>query len=80
MKNIRREWIAERLKHFRKLHNLLPKDVAARINVHVKTYCAHEEKRSEPDPFRLKDICTVYNITVDEFLKGCPSQITQPTC
>jgi transcriptional regulator with XRE-family HTH domain len=80
MKNARRNWIKERLKYFRKQKNLQPKDVAEKINIKTKTYSAHEEGRSEPDLFRLKDICAIYSITVDEFLDGCPSQVTQSSC
>lgn len=80
MKTTHRAWIAERLKFLRKKFGLQPKDVASKIHIPTKTYSAHEEKRSSPDPFRLKDICDIYGITLDEFFEPWNKQSKKTAC
>lgn len=72
MKTAYREWLGARLKHFRELHKLTTTQVAALLDMNLKTYSHYEEGVSMPSILTLERICAIYKITLDKFMQGSP--------
>lgn len=72
MKNAFREWSKERLKHYRKIHGLKKEQLADLVKKNTKTYSAYEEGRAEPSLLTLKKLCSIFQVSMDEFMNGCP--------
>jgi transcriptional regulator with XRE-family HTH domain len=72
MKTVYREWMKNRLIHFRDQFKLTTADVARAIKMNPKTYGHYEEGVSMPSVLTLKQICKLYSITMDYFMEGSP--------
>lgn len=72
MKNAFREWNRQRLRHFRQAKDLKKEQVAELVKKNPKTYSAYEEGRSEPSLLTLKKLCSIFQVSMDEFMNGCP--------
>lgn len=75
MKTAYRKWVAKKLQQLREKSKLSQKEVAQKIEVKTPTYQAYEEGRAEPSLLIVKQLCTLYKITVDNFLKDAPMAV-----
>ena len=55
----------ENLKHFRLTSALMQKEIAALLNVSVRTFQGWETGRTEPNIEKLIQIADIFNVTLD---------------
>lgn len=74
MKTLYREWIGKKLRALRLAKGADQAEIAELINKTRGAYAKHEEGLSEPSIYDMKQLCAVYNMTIDEFLKDAPAK------
>lgn len=80
MKTAYRKWLSEKLQRLRAAKTQTRFDVAFRLGINESTYRAYEDGRSEPPLFVFKNICSLYNLSADQFLKDSPASQVQNFC
>ena len=58
------------LASLRKENNLTQEDIAEKLNVNVKSVSRWENGRNLPDPSIMKEICKIYNVSINELFNG----------
>ena len=58
--------IGKFLASLRKENNLTQEDIAEKLNVNVKSVSRWENGRNLPDPSIMKEICKIYNVSINE--------------
>ncbi len=76
MKTAYRKWIARKLQELRHKRNFTQFDVAFKLQINESTYRAYEASRAEPSVMIIKEVCKIYKLTLDQFLKDSPEFIT----
>lgn len=74
MKTVYRVWIGERLKEFRGKLHLSQEALAALIGKQKRTYGKYEDGEAEPSIYTLKQLCGIFQTTLDEFMKDSPKE------
>lgn len=72
MKTAYRKWIAKKLQQLREKSGMSQNEVADKVNLQKQTYKTYEAGRSAPSLLVIKQLCTLYQITVDNFLEDSP--------
>lgn len=72
MKTQYRKWVAKKLQNLREKSGLSQMELADKIELKKQTYKAYEEGRCLPSIIIIKQLCTIYKITVDKFLQDSP--------
>ena len=67
---MRENKVANVLMNLRKKHGYTQSDLADRLGVSFQAVSKWERGENLPDAFTLIDIANIYNVTVDEILKG----------
>lgn len=62
--------IGKFLASLRKENNLTQEDIAEKLNVNVKSVSRWENGRNLPDPSIMKEICKIYNVSINELFNG----------
>ena len=62
--------IGKFLASLRKGNNLTQEDIAEKLNVNVKSVSRWENGRNLPDPSIMKEICKIYNVSINELFNG----------
>ena len=62
--------IGKFLASLRKENNLTQEDIAEKLNVNVKSVSRWETGRNLPDPSIMKEICKIYNVSINELFNG----------
>lgn len=58
------------LASLRKENNLTQEDIAEKLNVNVKSVSRWENGRNLPDSSIMKEICKIYNVSINELFNG----------
>lgn len=72
MKTLYRKWVAKKLQQLREKSGLSQREIAAKVDIKLPAYQAYEEGRCVPSILTIKQLCTLYKITVDNFLQDSP--------
>lgn len=67
-----KRWIASRLEQLRTTRNFTLQQVANYLNFKLSRYSSYEEGRAEPSIRTLKRLCSLFEISTDQFYEGCP--------
>lgn len=62
--------IGKFLASLRKENNLTQEDIAEKLNVNVKSVSRWENGRNLPDSSIMKEICKIYNVSINELFNG----------
>ncbi len=65
-----KSYFNENIKLLRILNNLTQQDVSNKLKIKRPTYCAWEEKRSNPSYEVLIKISHIYNYSIDDLIKS----------
>lgn len=77
MRTKEREWIASRLRKLRNNNGMDQVEIADYLGMKQQTYSAYEEARAQPTVFTIMRICELYQISIDDFMKNAPQEITK---
>lgn len=77
MKNEYREWIRERMRHFREKKKKSQLQIAELLHIKEGTYRSYEDGRAMPSIIILEKFCIICRITVDKFLQNSPEKDTE---
>lgn len=74
MKNQYRKWIGVRLEYFRKIKGYTQEKIAQLLNIKAGTYGTYEQGTAMINIILLSQLCEIYEITLDEFMKDMPQE------
>lgn len=68
---------AERLRELRQLNNITQIEMANKLGLNRVTYTNYEREKSEPSISTLKQIATIFNVSIDYLIAFEDSNITE---
>lgn len=70
--------LGENIKNYRNKVNLTQKDLSEKLNVSYQTISKRENNTNEPDVATLKQLCSIFNCSLDDLLNYDKETITPP--